>query len=288
MNRLRTGDKIPRQLGRRGRHCLGGAGRGGSAHVGHKVGNGRVGLVADACHHRNGTCGDGARKSLVVERHEVLVRPAATDEQYRLGTRARHAFDAANEILRCASTFDGHSRDENPRQRPATSERSQDIVHCVSTRRGNKAYNLDICRNGTLSRLVGETFHVKLARQVRDLHAQVPLARQAYREHVEVHTALRGIESEPPRQLDKRANVKFDSACPIAVEPHHAGKRCLLVFHREVDGLVARLVRHLGYLADELYGDVLKRSFCKRHSSRDSEGLTLCLGFPVRGFYCIR
>ena len=160
-------------------------------------------------------------------------------------------------------------------------------MHRVSTRRGNKAYNLDIFRNGTLSRLVGETFNVKLARKVRNLHTQVPLARQAYREHVEVHATLRRVEGEPPRQLDKRADIELDSACPVAIEPHHAGKRCLLILHREIDGLVARLVRHLGYLADELHGDVLKRSFRKRHGTRDGEGLRLRLGFSACGFYRI-
>ena len=278
----RTSDEVPQQLGRRGRHRLGSAGRGRSANVGHKVGNGRVRLVADACHHGDGACCDGARKPLVVEGHEVLIRPAAADEQNRLGTRARHAIDAADELLRRTRTFDRYPRDENPRKRPATAKRSQDIVHCVSTRRGNKAYNLDICRNGTLSRLVGETFHVKLAREVRNLHTQVPLARQAYREHIEVHATLRRVEGEPPRQLDKRADIELDSACPIAIEPHHTGKRCLLILHREIDGLIARLVRHLGYLADELHGDVLERSFRKRHGTRDGEGLGFCLTFPAR------
>ena len=243
--------------------------------------------MPDACHHGDGACCDGARKPLVVEGHEVLIRPAAADEQNRLGTRARHAIDAADELLRRTRTFDRYARYENPRKWPATAKRSQDIVHCVSTRRGNKAYNLDICRNGTLSRLVGETFNVKLAREVRNLHTQVPLARQAYREHVEVHATLRRVEGEPPRQLDKRADIELDSACPVAIEPHHTGKRCLLILHREIDGLVARLVRHLGYLADELHGDVLKRSFRKRHGTRNGKGLRCFLGFSACGFYRI-
>lgn len=87
-------------------------------------------------------------QALVVEGHEILIRPAAADEQNRLGTRARHAIDAADELLRRTRTFDRYARYENPRKRPATAKRSQDIMHCVSTRRGNKAYNLDICRNG--------------------------------------------------------------------------------------------------------------------------------------------
>ncbi len=86
---------------------LGGGGRRGGAHVGGEIGDGEIGLVADAGDDGNGAGGNGARDGFFVESPEVFERAAAAREDENVGK------------LLAVEIFDGLRRFRRPRLRPA-------------------------------------------------------------------------------------------------------------------------------------------------------------------------
>ena len=92
--------------------------------------------MANARHHRNGRCRDGARQGLVVEGHEVLVGTAAAHEQddVRCGICRPRGFEALDDAGRRICTLDGNAADEELAQRIATTQGADDVMHRLATR----------------------------------------------------------------------------------------------------------------------------------------------------------
>ncbi len=83
---------------------FGGGGRSGGAHVGNKIGDGEIGLVADAGDDRKGTLGDGASDDFFVEGPEIFERPATTNEENDVdGVGAREVAKGVDDL--CGRTF---------------------------------------------------------------------------------------------------------------------------------------------------------------------------------------
>ncbi len=97
--------------------------------VGGEVGDGHVGLVADARHHRHGAGADRPRHGLVVEGHQVLERPTAAHQQHHLhAARATGAAQRGDDGLRSALPLHGRRGEDDVDAGSAASEDGDDVV----------------------------------------------------------------------------------------------------------------------------------------------------------------
>ena len=81
---------------------FGGGGRGRRPQIGGKVGDGEIGFMADAGHHRKPAGADGAGDDFLVERPEVLDAAAATAQDDRVAVTPPAASCRAAAILSAA------------------------------------------------------------------------------------------------------------------------------------------------------------------------------------------
>ena len=221
--------------------------------------------MPDARDHRHGAFDNHAGKKLVVERHEILVRPAAAHHEHHFGAGVNdgaHAFDDAGRSLR---TLHRHTREQHPRHGETAAQGAQHIVHRIAARARDQADGKRIGGQGQFSRRVRKAFGGKLPRKVGHLQSQLALSHRREREHVEVHAPLRRVQGEPARQFHQLPDGHLHACGAEAVVPHHAGKACRLVLDREVHGLVPGLVRQLGDLADQAHRHALERPLRQLH-----------------------
>ena len=128
------------QSARGGGGQFGGSGRRGGAHVGAEVGDGEVGLVADAGDDRHAAADDRARHHFFVEAPQVFDRAAAAAHQQHVDFGApRGAVDGLGDLVGRALALHRARVQHDADVRRAPLERAEDVAQRRRLRAGDDA-----------------------------------------------------------------------------------------------------------------------------------------------------
>ena len=234
-------------------HGLGRRRRRRRAEIGDEVGDGDVGLVADRGDDRHRACGDGARDDLLVERPEILDRPAAARDDARRPRRARARSRAGRGRY--------PARRHRPARAPAGSRRAPaGSVGPAPTMSRIAAPSSDVTTpifrgstgSGRLRACVEQSLRPSRRFSCSKASCSAPSPRGSSVLADDLIFALRLVDAQPSAHDDVLAVLGLEFQQPDGRPEHHAAdlRAAVLQCEVEVTGVPALAVRDLALDAD--------------------------------------
>ena len=204
----RAADRCARELVLPRHDQFGGRRRRRRADVGDEIGDRDVGLVADRRDDRHRRGGDRARDDFLVERPEVLDRPAAASDDDDVD--ARHAADGAQPARDLAGrAFALHARraDHEVRVRVAPPQHLDDVADRGAVERGDDADLARQRRQRPLARGVEQPFGLQPLLQLIEGELQRAEALRLQVLADELIFAFRLVDGDRPRATTRRPSA---------------------------------------------------------------------------------
>jgi hypothetical protein len=212
-----------------------GTGRGRGPQVGHEVGDREVGLMPHPADHRDRAGGDRPGEALVVERPQILDRPAAPDQQQHVALGAgRGGGEGPDQLAgrlgalhRCGVQDDRHLRGaaREGRQHVAQRGRAGGRHDADSPRRR---------RGHPLATLLEQAFRLQLGLQSQELLEQVARPGLPHQFHVDLEVAPGLVQPHLGPDLHPVTVGRRERDVLVASPEHHRPHRGLRILEAEV------------------------------------------------------
>ena len=202
---------------------LRGSGRGRRACVSGEIGDGEIGLVADAHHHGDRAGADGARQRLFVELPQVLDRAAAAHEEQHVALGAPPgALEHGDHPVGRACALHRRRVDDDRDRRVTPRERGQHILQRRRSERGHDPDGAGKARRRALEALVEQALRAELLLEPQEALVERPEAGAAHALDRELEAATRLVQRRQGPHLDLHAIARLPVEGRGAAAEHDA------------------------------------------------------------------